>query len=238
MSGELSIWVAFAGGVVSFASPCVLPLMPGYIGYISGVSAEEAKSLSRRVYLAHVLMHTLFFGAGFTSVFVAMGVTATSIGNFIAGHLILFQRIAGVLIIVFGLQMTGALRLSWLHRERRFEIRSKEASATRSFLMGIAFGFGWTPCVGPVLGAVLTLAAGQEQLFHGGILLFSYSLGMGLPFVLTAAALAFSLSFASRAGRFLHYLHIGAGIVMIVMGVLLLTGAFARLSIFLSGLLL
>jgi cytochrome c-type biogenesis protein len=235
MSSELSLWVAFAGGVVSFASPCVLPLMPGYVGYISGVSAEEAESLSRRVYLVHVLMHTLIFGAGFTSVFVAMGITATSVGNFIAGHLILFQRIAGILIIIFGLQMTGVLRLSWLYRERRFEVRSKEASATRSFLMGIAFGFGWTPCVGPVLGAVLTLAAGQEQIFHGGLLLFSYSLGLGVPFVLTAAALAFSLSFASRTGRFLHYLHIGAGIVMILMGVLLLTGAFTRLSFFLSA---
>jgi cytochrome c-type biogenesis protein len=238
MSGELSLWVAFAGGVVSFASPCVLPLMPGYVGYISGVSAEEAKSLSRRVYLIHILIHTLLFGAGFTSVFVAMGVTATSIGNFITGHLILFQRIAGVLIIAFGLQMTGVLRLSWLYRERRFDIRSKKASPTRSFLMGIAFGFGWTPCVGPVLGAVLTLAASQEQIFQGGLLLFSYSLGMGVPFVLTAVTLAFSLSFASRTGRFLHYLHIGAGIVMILMGVLLLTGAFARMSILLGGLFL
>jgi cytochrome c-type biogenesis protein len=238
MSGELSLWVAFAGGVVSFASPCVLPLMPGYIGYISGISAEEAKSLSRRVYLVHVLIHTLFFGAGFTSVFVAMGVTATSFGNFIAGNLVLFQRIAGVLIVAFGLQMTGILRLSWLYRERRFEIRSKEASAVRSFLLGIAFGFGWTPCVGPVLGAVLTLAASQEQIFQGGLLLFSYSLGMGVPFVLTAVTLAFSLSFASRTGRFLHYLHIGAGIVMILMGVLLPTGQLTRLSFFLSALLL
>jgi cytochrome c-type biogenesis protein len=232
----VSIWVAFAGGFISFASPCVLPLMPGYIGYISGVSAEEAENLSRRTYLSHVMIHTLIFGAGFTTVFVAFGLTATSIGGFITENILLFQRAAGVLIILFGLQMTGILKVAWLYRERRFTVKAREAGVTRSYLLGIAFGFGWTPCVGPVLGAVLTMAASQEQVLTGGVLLFSYSLGMGIPFLLTAAALAFSLSFADRAGRFLHYLHIGAGVVMLVMGVLLLTGTFARLSIFFGAL--
>jgi cytochrome c-type biogenesis protein len=233
---DLSIWVAFAGGFISFASPCVLPLMPGYIGYISGVSAEEAENFSRWTYFSHVMIHALIFGTGFTTVFVVLGLTATSIGAFITEHILILQRAAGVLIILFGLQMTGILKVAWLYRERRFTLKAKEAGVTRSFLLGIAFGFGWTPCVGPVLGAVLTMAAAEEQVLTGGVLLFSYSLGMGIPFVLTAAALAFSLSFAERAGRFLHYLHVGAGILMLLMGVLLLTGAFARLSLFFGAL--
>jgi len=232
---DLSLWVAFIGGVVSFASPCVLPLMPGYLGYISGISAEEAEDISRRTYMLHTLLHALLFGVGFTSVFVAMGLTATSIGSFLVGNLHILQRVAGVLLIIFGLHMTGLLRLSWFYRERRVEMKSREAGVFRSYLLGMAFGFGWTPCVGPILGGVLTMAASQEQVLSGGLLLFVYSLGMGLPFMITAVALTFSLSFASRTGKFLHYLHIIAGAIMLVMGVLLLTGYFQKVVLFFTA---
>jgi cytochrome c-type biogenesis protein len=210
--------------------------MPGYLGYISGVTAEEAEMFPRRTYILHTMVHALLFGTGFTTVFVAMGLTATSIGNFLIGYLPVFQRVAGALLIVFGLQMTGLLRLSWFYRERRFEVKKKEAGVVRSFLLGIAFGFGWTPCVGPILGAVLTMAASQEQVYSGGLLLFSYSMGMGAPFLLTAFALTFSLSFASRAGRFLHYLHLFAGALMLAMGLLLLTGHFQKIARFFGSL--
>lgn len=232
---DLSLWVAFIGGVVSFASPCVLPLMPGYLGYISGISAEEAEDISRRTYMLHTLLHALIFGVGFTSVFVAMGLTATSIGSFLVGNLHILQRVAGVLLIIFGLHMTGLLRLSWFYRERRVDVKSREAGVFRSYLLGMAFGFGWTPCVGPILGGVLTMAASQEQVLSGGLLLFVYSLGMGLPFMVTAVALTFSLSFASRTGKFLHYLHIIAGAIMLVMGVLLLTGYFQKVVLFFTA---
>lgn len=232
---DLSLWVAFIGGVVSFASPCVLPLMPGYLGYISGISAEEAEDISRRTYMLHTLLHALIFGVGFTSVFVAMGLTATSIGSFLVGNLHILQRVAGVLLIIFGLHMTGLLRLSWFYRERRVDVKSREAGVFRSYLLGMAFGFGWTPCVGPILGGVLTMAASQEQVLSGGLLLFVYSLGMGLPFMVTAVALTFSLSFASRTGKFLHYLHIIAGAIMLVMGVLLLTGYFQKAVLFFTA---
>ena len=232
---DLSLWVAFVGGGVSFASPCVFPLMPGYLGYITGISAEEAEDLSRRTYIAHTMIHALLFGAGFTTVFATMGLTATSIGAFLIGNLHFIQRAAGVILILFGLQMTGLLRFSWFYRERRIEVKHKEAGIVRSYLLGIAFGFGWTPCVGPILGAVLTMAASQEQVAYGGLLLLSYSLGLGVPFLLTAFALTFSLSFASRTGKFLHYLHTVAGAIMLVMGVLLLTGHFQKLALFFSG---
>jgi cytochrome c-type biogenesis protein len=233
---DISLWVAFAGGFVSFASPCVLPLMPGYIGYISGVTAEEAEMFPCRTYIIHTMIHALIFGGGFTTVFVSMGLTATSIGNFILGSLPYLQKVAGLLLIVFGLQMTGVLRLGWLVRERRLEVRERNAGILRSYLLGIAFGFGWTPCVGPVLGGVLTLAASQESVLSGGGLLFAYSLGMGVPFLLTAFALTFSLSFASRTGRFLSILHKAAGAIMLAMGLLLLTGHFQKLARFFSGL--
>lgn len=233
---DISLWIAFAGGFVSFASPCVLPLMPGYIGYISGVTAEEAEMFPRRVYIIHTMIHALIFGGGFTTVFVALGLTATSIGSFIIGSLPYLQRAAGLLLIIFGLQMTGILRLNWLLRERRLEVRKRKAGILRSYLLGIAFGFGWTPCVGPVLGGVLTLAASQEHILYGGGLLFAYSLGMGVPFLLTAFALTFSLSFASRAGRFLSILHVAAGVIMLAMGLLLLTGHFQKLAQLFSGL--
>jgi cytochrome c-type biogenesis protein len=232
---DLSLWVAFVGGVVSFASPCVLPLMPGYLGYITGISAEEAEDLSRRTYLFHTMTHAVLFGAGFTTVFVTMGLTATTIGAFLIGNLDLLQRAAGVLLIIFGLHMTGLLRLSWFYRERRVEMKHREAGVVRSYLLGIAFGFGWTPCVGPILGGVLTMAASQEQVLSGGVMLLAFSLGMGAPFLITAFALTFSLSFASRSGKFLHYLHIVAGAVMLVMGVLLLTGQFQKLALLFSG---
>jgi cytochrome c-type biogenesis protein len=233
---DMTIWAAFVGGLVSFASPCVLPLMPGYIGYISGITAEEGEQLERRTYVMHTMLHALLFGVGFTTVFVGMGLTATSIGSFLIRSLPYLQKAAGVLLLAFGLQMTGILKLSWFYRERRFEVRQKEAGVLRSFLLGMAFAFGWTPCVGPVLGAVLTMAASQGQVITGGVMLFSYSLGMGIPFLLTAFALTFSLSFASRAGRFLHYLHIAAGVIMVAMGVLLLSGHFQKLANFFSGL--
>lgn len=233
---DMTIWAAFVGGLVSFASPCVLPLMPGYIGYISGITAEEGEQLERRTYVMHTMLHALLFGVGFTTVFVGMGLTATSIGSFLIRSLPYLQKAAGVLLLAFGLQMTGILKLSWFYKERRFEVRQKEASVLRSFLLGMAFAFGWTPCVGPVLGAVLTMAASQGQVITGGVMLFSYSLGMGIPFLLTAFALTFSLSFASRAGRFLHYLHITAGVIMVVMGVLLLSGHFQKLATFFSAL--
>jgi cytochrome c-type biogenesis protein len=233
---DVSLWVAFAGGFISFASPCVLPLMPGYIGYISGVTAEEAEMFPRRTYIIHTMIHALIFGGGFTTVFVSMGLTATSIGNFILSSLPYLQRGAGLLLIIFGLQMTGLLRLGWLLRERRLEVRERNAGILRSYLLGIAFGFGWTPCVGPVLGGVLTLAASQEHVLYGGGLLLAYSLGMGVPFLLTAFALTFSLSFASRAGRFLSILHTAAGIIMLAMGLLLLTGHFQKLTQLFSSL--
>jgi cytochrome c-type biogenesis protein len=193
MSGEVSLGAAFLGGLVSFVSPCVLPLMPGYLSYISGLSFEELERLPPAAHLGRTLRHALVFATGFTAVFVALGLTATSLGSFLGGHAVALRRAAGVLIFVFGLQVAGVLRVSWLYRERRFEVHHHAVGPARSLLLGMAFAFGWTPCVGPILFSVLSYAANAGTVAGGGLLLLSYSLGLAVPFVTAAAATSYSL---------------------------------------------
>lgn len=236
MNEGLSYGAAFLGGVVSFFSPCVLPLMPGYLGYLSGLSFEELETLPPRAYLPKTLRHALVFCAGFTLVFTILGLSATTLGRFLAGHALLLRRVAGVLIFLFGMQVAGLLKFAWLYRERRFEVRQREPSNARSLLLGMAFAFGWTPCVGPVLFAVLAQASTAGSVAGGGLLLVSYSLGLAIPFIAFGAAASFSLRLANRSGRWLRPVQVAAGVVMMAMGVLLVTGAFERFNTFISGL--
>lgn len=232
----LSLGAAFLGGVVSFFSPCVLPLMPGYLGYLSGLSFEELETLPPRAYLPKTLRHALLFVAGFTIVFTALGLSATTFGRFLAGHALLLRRVAGVLIFLFGMQVAGLLRFAWLYREHRLEVRSREPGALRSLLLGMAFAFGWTPCVGPVLFAVLASAATVDSVAGGGVLLLAYSAGLALPFLVFGALAAHSLRIANRSGRWLRPVQVAAGAVMMAMGLLLVTGAFERLNTLVSRL--
>lgn len=237
MSGGISLGAAFLGGFVSFVSPCVLPLMPGYLSYISGLSFEELERLPPGAHLGRTLRHALLFALGFTAVFVALGLTATSLGSFLGSHALLLRRLAGALIFVFGLQVAGLLRLSWLYRERRFEVRHHAVGPLRSLLLGAAFAFGWTPCVGPILFSVLSYAANAQSVAAGGLLLLAYSLGLAIPFLLAAAATSYSFRIIGRSGRWLRPVQVVAGLVMMAMGVLLVAGAFERFNAFLTGLL-
>ena len=230
MSEGVSFGAAFVGGLVSFVSPCVLPLMPGYLGYLSGLSFEQLETLPPRAYLPRTMHHAALFALGFTLVFVALGLTATTFGRFLAGHAVLMRRLAGVLIFLFGMQTAGLLRLAWLYRERRFEVRRREPGSLRSLLLGMAFGFGWTPCVGPVLFAVLAHAATAGRVAEGGLLLLSYSLGLAIPFLLFGVATSYSFRIVNRSGRWLRPVQVFAGALMMAMGVLLVTGAFEKLN--------
>lgn len=230
MSDSVSLATAFVGGVISFFSPCVLPLMPGYLSYLSGLSFTEMEQLPPRAYLARTFHHALLFAAGFTLVFVALGLTATSFGQFLSSHAVLLRRVSGALIFVFGLQVAGLLRFTWLYRERRFEIRHHKIGPARSLFLGMAFAFGWTPCVGPVLFSVLAHAATAGSVAAGGALLLAYSLGLAVPFLISGVATSYSFGLVSRGGRFLRPVQIAAGVIMMLMGVLLFTGAFERVN--------
>ena len=236
MSGGVSLGAAFLGGLVSFASPCVLPLMPGYLSYISGLSFEELERLPPAAHLGRTLRHALLFSVGFTAVFVALGLTATSLGSFLGSHAALLRRVAGALIFVFGLQVAGLLRFAWLYRERRFEVHHRTVGPARSLLLGMAFAFGWTPCVGPILFSVLSFAANAGSAGAGALLLLSYSLGLAIPFLLAAAATSYSFRLIGRSGRWLRPVQVAAGVVMMAMGALLVAGAFERINDLISRL--
>jgi cytochrome c-type biogenesis protein len=221
----IHLFVAIAG-MVSFLSPCVLPLVPPYLGYLGGTTIDQLGSKGeidahvwRRVVLASV-----FFVLGFTTVFVGFGASASLLGQWIQAYKSQLAVFAGIVIILFGLHFLGVLRLPLLYREARFRVSGQGASFAGAYLMGLAFAFGWTPCIGPVLGTVLSLAASEASLGAGVRLLLVYSLGLGIPFVLAAVAIGPFLGFLKRFRRHLGRVEMAMGLLLVVTGVLVLTG--------------
>lgn len=233
---DISILAALIAGIVSFLSPCVLPLVPGYLSYISGVSQAEFATAgghataNRTVLLRGVTLNALFFVLGFTTIFVALGASATSIGQFLFQSSVIFTRIAGAVIIIFGLHITGILRIPLLYREKRYQTRERPRSLAGAYGIGMAFAFGWTPCIGPILGGVLAMAATQGTVTQGVGLLTVYSLGLGVPFILAALGFNYLISFITRFKRFFHGVEIAAGVLLIAIGVLVLSGRMTWLS--------
>jgi cytochrome c-type biogenesis protein len=222
----IHLGVALAG-LVSFLSPCVLPLVPPYLGYLSGTTIEQltdkgrlADDVRRRVVLASVL-----FVLGFTTVFVALGASASVLGQWVQDHKAQLSVVAGLVIIGFGLHFLGLLRVPLLYREARFHRRVEGASLAGAYIMGLAFAFGWTPCIGPVLATVLALAASEASLGAGVRLLFVYSLGLGVPFVLAAAAIGPFIAFLKRFRKHLGRVEMVMGLLLVATGVLMLTGS-------------
>jgi cytochrome c-type biogenesis protein len=222
----IHLGVALAG-VVSFLSPCVLPLVPPYLGYLGGTTIDRITHedgiddhLWRRIVLASV-----FFVLGFTTVFVALGAGASVLGQWVQSHKAELSLVAGLVIIAFGLHFLGLLRVPLLYRQARFKTDVEGASLAGAFVMGLAFAFGWTPCIGPVLATVLTLAASEGSLGAGVRLLFVYSLGLGLPFVLAAVAIGPFIAFLQRFRRHLGRVEMVMGVLLVVTGVLMLTGS-------------
>lgn len=229
----LQILIAFGGGVISCLSPCVLPLLPGYLSMMSGYSAAELElgQVSKRRLLAVVSQ----FVGGFTVVFVAFGATASSLGRFLAANLPTASRVAGAVVTVFGLLVVGLAitnrgPMAWFNRDVRPEVRPSRLGGWAPPMMGAAFAFGWTPCIGPILSVVLTTAAVQETLGRGILLLVAYSLGLGLPFLL--AALGLQRSFR-RLRPYLKPINIASGVVMTAFGLVMFTGNLNRIASFL-----
>ncbi len=224
---------AFLAGLVSFLSPCVLPLVPGYVSLISGVGVEELKDQEGSLF-GKVMLNSVAFIVGFSIVFVTLGAISTEVGQLAAQYKSTLSRVAGVLIIVFGLHLTGILRIKALYADKRLHGVKGGSTAWGAFVIGFAFAFGWTPCVGPILSAILYLAAAQDSVTKGIFLLSIYSLGLAVPFLLTSLGIERFLKFYGRFRRHMHAIEIASGGLLIALGLLLVFGRFTLLARYFS----
>ena len=227
----LGLFVAFAAGLLSFLSPCVLPLVPSYVGFLTGMTLPELSD-RRRV----AALHALLFVLGFSLVFVLLGASATALGGALKYYQTWIARIGGVLVILFGLVCLGLVRIGALDQERRLQFQHKPVGYLGSALVGMAFGAGWTPCIGPVLGAILSLAATSDSVSRGMLLLGVYSAGLAVPFLLAAVAVESFLGWFQRFRQYLPWVMRVSGILLVVVGLLMVTGQFTRMAGWLQGL--
>jgi cytochrome c-type biogenesis protein len=236
---NVSLLAAFVAGVLSFISPCVLPLIPGYLSFISGSTLDELRGGSEAAASSgatrrRALVASVAFVMGFSLVFIALGASASAIGQFIMERLTILGQIAGVIIILFGLHTMGLLKIGWLYAEKRMHTQRKPAGPFGAFLVGIAFAFGWTPCIGPILAAILAIAAAQETIGQGVQLLAVYSLGLGIPFIATSLAINKFFTAFARIRRHYHTIEMVSGALLVVIGVLIFTNRFTIIAQYLS----
>jgi len=227
---QISLIAAFSAGLLSFVSPCVLPLVPSYISYITGLSVEQLTDANERSkFKSAIIVNALLFIAGFSVVFIAFGASASFIGQV----LIAYQDHIR-LIIVFGLYLVGVLNINFLQMEHRIQFRNRPVGYLGSFLIGIAFAAGWTPCVGPVLGTILLYASTTDSLWNGVLLLSSYSLGLGLPLFLTALGVDRFLAYFKRARAYLWGVSTVSGVLLVVVGVMIYANSLTMITSFLE----
>ena len=237
--GSVTLFAAFLAGVLSFISPCVLPLIPGYLSFVSGVTLEEMRGGTTLAAPApgarrKALISSVAFVLGFSLVFISLGASATAVGGFLMKWLSVIGKIAGVVIILFGLHMMGVLRIGWLYAEKRVQTAKKPAGFFGAMLLGIAFAFGWTPCIGPILAAILAVAAAQESVGQGVKLLAVYSLGLGVPFIATSLAINKFFAASARIRKHYHAIEVVSGVLLVVVGVLIFTNRFTIIAQYLS----
>ncbi len=232
LTTQVSVLAAFAAGILSFLSPCVLPLVPAYISFMSGVSIEDLRHGDRREVLGKTVITAIAFIVGFSIVFVLLGATATTLGKLLLSKTVIISKIAGVIVIILGLHFLGLFKksLQFLDYEKRFHIKNIRPGIVGAFVIGLAFAFGWTPCIGPILGPILFLAGGQNTVWNGIFLLSIYSLGLGVPFLLTALATHNLLNVFDKVKRHFQVLEIINGVFLIFIGVLMFTGRFSLLA--------
>ena len=237
MTEEVSLLAAFLAGVLSFISPCVLPLIPGYLSFVSGVTLDEMRGTAaapREGTRRRAVIMSIAFVLGFSIVFISLGASATALGALLMEHLALLGKIAGVIIILFGLHMMGVLRIGWLYSEKRVQTTKKPAGFFGAILVGIAFAFGWTPCIGPILSAILFVAAAQETVGEGVQLLAVYSAGLGVPFIATSLAINQFLAASARIRKHYHTIEVVSGVLMVIVGVLIFTNKFTIIAQYLT----
>ena len=224
MASSVSLAAAFVAGLVSFISPCVLPIVPGYLSFISGVNVAQfkeggaPKDLVRRVALT-----SLVFVLGFSTVFVALGAAATYVGSLLLEHKRTLGVVGGVIIIILGLHTAGVFKINWLLSEKRANVQSKPLGLAGAYVVGLAFAFGWTPCIGPILGAILLYASQQETVTQGVVLLAAYSAGLGIPFILSALAVNWFFKVFGRLRNSMRAIEIVSGAMLVGVGLLLVT---------------
>tara|TARA_A100001011_G_scaffold174929_1_gene183613 strand:- start:285 stop:998 length:714 start_codon:yes stop_codon:yes gene_type:complete len=223
----LNLAIAFGAGLISFLSPCVLPLIPGYISYISGESLGDIIEKQKKI-----VLKTILFTVGFSLVFIGFGATASLIGNLLLEYSYTLRIIAGIIIIIFSLQLIGILNLNFMNREKRFQTKNYSNNLFFPVVVGSAFGFGWTPCIGPVLGSILTLAAVESSIGKGVLLLSFYSLGLAIPFVLSGYGISKFLAFSKNFRKNIRIVSIAGGIILLITGILILTNQLQTLGFF------
>jgi cytochrome c-type biogenesis protein len=242
MEENVTLLTAFGAGLLSFISPCVLPLIPGYLSYISGLSLDEMRGVpvsggGAAVAVARpagvrrqVVLSSLAFIVGFSLVFVSLGAAASAIGQFLLERQTFFNRIAGAVIVIFGLHTMGVLRIEWLYQEKRLHTSRKPAGFFGAGLVGVAFAFGWTPCIGPILAGILGLAGSQETVAKGVRMLAVYSLGLGVPFLATALMIDRFFSAMGRIRRHYHKIEVVSGVLLVAIGLLIFTNKFTVIA--------
>jgi cytochrome c-type biogenesis protein len=228
-TAHLSVGIALLAGLVSFVSPCVLPLVPAYLSFLTGTSLDELRTSAPAPVRARAVAHALAFVTGFTVVFVALGLSAGSLGSLLGSNRVLVARIGGIVVILLGLHMTGLLRIPLLMYDARAHVQPARRGYLTSAIVGIAFAAGWSPCIGPILAGILALASQERTLDAAGLLL-AYSAGLAVPFLAAAVALGAIVPLMDRIKRFLPAIEIASGCVLIAAGVVLLTDSFLRIA--------
>jgi cytochrome c-type biogenesis protein len=224
-STHLTVGIAFLAGLVSFISPCVLPLVPAYLCLLTGESLEDLKVEATAAARAQTLAHALAFVSGFTIIFVALGLTASAVGGVLNDHRTLISQIGGIIVVILGLQMMGMIRIPFLMMDARAHVQHDRRTFWTSLLVGMAFAAGWSPCIGPILAGILAIAS-QQHNGEAALLLFAYSVGLAVPFLATALAIGAILPLLNRIKRFLPAIEFAAGAFLIVVGLVLVNNAF------------
>jgi cytochrome c-type biogenesis protein len=226
---HVTVGIAFLAGLVSFVSPCVLPLVPAYLSLLTGESLENLKAETATAARAQTFAHAMAFVLGFSLVFIALGLTASAIGGVLNAHRTLISQIGGVLVVILGLQMMGLIRIPFLMMDKRAHIQNDRRTLWTSLIVGMAFAAGWSPCIGPILAGILAIAS-QQHNGEAALLLASYSAGLAVPFLVTAAAIGAVLPALNRVKRFLPAIEFAAGAFLIVVGLVLVNNAFLNVA--------